>query len=166
MPLSVSGTKSAGVACCSIVPAESGGSASSRATLTTPMTSSSEPRHTGYQECAPSLPISRNASPIERPASSHRMSDRGTIIEVSGRSSRWNTFCTIWCSCCSITPASTPSSRLWAISSSVIPRVRPVSICSSFSTPSVETVRNFTSGPAAIASQFIGRASQRETVSG
>ena len=56
------------------------------------------------------------------------MSERGIIIDVSGRSSRWNTLRTIWRSCCSITPASTPSSRLCAISSSVMPRASVVSI--------------------------------------
>ena len=44
---------------------------------------------------------------------------RGIIIEPIWRSSRRKTLRTIWCSCSSITPASRPSSRLAAISSSV-----------------------------------------------
>ena len=52
MPLSVSGTNSAGSRLRFDRALVLGPRASSCATLTTPTTSSSEPRHTGYQECA------------------------------------------------------------------------------------------------------------------
>jgi hypothetical protein len=65
-----------------------GPSSSSRATLTTPTTSSSEPRHTGYQECAPAAPGLLQALGDGQAGVQPLMSERGSIIDVSGRSSR------------------------------------------------------------------------------
>ena len=140
-------------------------SASSLATLTTPITSSRLPRHTGYHEwpVAPALAI---ASATLSDASSHSMFERGSINEVSKRSSSKNTFCTIWCSCASITPASTPSSRLAAISSSVTARSPLLSTRSSLRTAWVLNDSRRTKGLAPLATHIMGRDTRRATVSG
>ena len=99
-------------------------------------------------------------------ASSQTISARGIIIEPICRSSRRNTLRTIWCSWASITPASTPSSRLAAISSSVTLRDGPPRMPSTRSTASVLAPSSQTKGRVAVDSQFIGRATSRAMVSG
>ncbi|MDT4857583.1 hypothetical protein FQZ97_920130 [compost metagenome] len=119
MPVRVSGTNTAGCTwriSTSLWP--SACSASMRGRWITPTTSSSPPRHTGYQEW-PVIQAFCTASSMVSWALSHWISECGTMIEVSWRSSSWNTLRTIWCSCSSIMPASTPSPRLALISSSV-----------------------------------------------
>ena len=103
---------------------------------------------------------------MESPTSSQTISARGIIIEPIWRSSRRNTLRTIWCSCASMTPASRPSSRLAAISSSVTLRPTPPRMPSSCSVASVTPDSNITSGRVIIASTAIGRATRRATVSG
>ena len=140
-------------------------STSSLAMLTTPTTSSRLPRHTGYQEwpVAPALTI---ACATVSAASIHSMSERGNMSEVSRRSSSKKTFCTIWCSCSSISPASTPSSRLAVISSSVTVRSPAVSTRSSLSTACVLKDSSRTNGLAPVATHIMGRDTRRATVSG
>ena len=98
--------------------------------------------------------------------SSQAISVRGIIIEPICRSSRRKTLRTIWCSCASITPASTPSSRLAAISSSVTLRTARPCRPSSLRMPSVLAPSSLTKGRVAADSQFIGAATRRATVSG
>ena len=173
MPVRVSGTNTAGTVCASMrsglaigsdaaVPERS---ASSVATLTTPTTSSRLPRATGYHEC-PVLPALAMACATVSEASSHSMSERGSIRDVSRRSSSKNTFCTIWCSCSSIRPASTPSSRLAAISSSVTDRPAALSMRSSVSTACVLMDSSRTKGLATSATPFMGREISRAVASG
>ncbi len=99
-------------------------------------------------------------------ASSHSISECGTMMEVSCRSSSKNTLRTIWCSCSSIRPASTPSSRLALISSSVTCCTALASTRSSFSTPWVVCDSSQTKGRAALATKAMGRDTQRATASG
>ena len=94
------------------------------------------------------------------------MSARGIIIEPIWRSSRRKTLRTIWCSCASMTPASTPSSRLAAISSSVTLRDGPPRMPSSRRTASVLAPSSQTKGRVAVDRKFIGRATSRAIVSG
>ena len=94
------------------------------------------------------------------------MSPRGIIIEVICRSSSRNTLRTIWCSCASITPASRPSSRLAAISSSVTLRFGPSLMPSRLSTVWVDQDRSRTKGRAMKDSHSIGGATRRATDSG
>ncbi|MCY1361935.1 hypothetical protein D9M69_486300 [compost metagenome] len=123
MPVSVSGTNTAGVASWPSTPLWPEPRRSRCATLITPTTSSSELRHTGYHECtrlsAAASATFCSACATVLDASSHSMSARGIMSDDRRRSSRWNTLRTIWCSCSSIMPASTPSPRLALISSSV-----------------------------------------------
>ena len=170
MPLNVSGINMAGLAKLSSVCALS--ERSMRAVLTRPMTSSSPPRHTANQLCDVLILLSVVPPAFSKPcatvrsASSHTISLRGTMIEVSGRSSRWNRFCTICRSCASITPASRPSSRLADISASVMARALLVLMRSSLSTPWVHMVSSLTNGLATLASHVMGRAITRATASG
>ncbi len=98
--------------------------------------------------------------------SSQTISARGIIIEPMARSSRRNTLRTIWCSCASMTPASRPSSRLAAISSSVTRRDGPPRMPNSLSVASVAHDSTLTNGRAASESHSIGVATVRATVSG
>ena len=169
MALKVSGTNTAAWANAAIGSWLCAPKSNKCATLITPTTSSKEARHTGYQECAPlpaPRPAKRRQSSTLAEASSHCTSLRGVISEVSGRSSKRNTFCTIWCSCSSISPASTPSSRLAEISSSVTARAVLVSIRKSLSVAAVVPESNLTKGLAACASHNMGRATQQAMVSG
>ena len=101
------------------------------------------------------------------PASSQTISARGIIIEPICRSSRRNTLRTIWCSCASITPASTPSSRLAAISSSVTLRDGAAADAQQAQHGlGAGADSSQTNGRVAVDSQFIGRATSRATVSG
>ena len=99
-------------------------------------------------------------------ASSQTISARGIIIEPTWRSSRRNTLRTIWCSWASMTPASRPSSRLAAISSSVTLRSGPPRTPNSRSVASVHHESSLTNGRAISDSHSIGRATRRATVSG
>ena len=99
-------------------------------------------------------------------ASSQAMSSRGTMMEVSCRSSSRNTLRTIWCSCSSMMPASTPSSRLALISSSVTCCWALVLMRSSLSTHCVVCVSSHTKGLAALATKVMGRDTPRATASG
>ncbi len=98
--------------------------------------------------------------------SSQTISARGIIIEPIGRSSRRNTLRTIWCSCASMTPASSPSSRLAAISSSVTLRDGPPRMPNSPRVASVDHDSTLTKGRAASEIHSIGVATLRATVSG
>ncbi len=100
------------------------------------------------------------------PASIQAMSARGTIIEPICRSSRRNTLRTIWCSCASMTPASTPSSSCAAISSSVTERPAVSRMPIRRSTAPVHAPSSATKGRVASDSPFIGGATSRATVSG
>ena len=73
---------------------------------------------------------------------------------------------TIWCSCFSITPASRPSSRLAAISSSVTLRSGAPRTPSSLRTASVHPESNLTNGRVMTESHSIGRDTSRAIVSG
>ena len=88
------------------------------------------------------------------------------MMDVKGRSSKLKTFCTIWCSCASITPASTPSTKLALISSSVTVRKPRVSICSHFNITLVLPDKKNTTGFAIVASANIKGAVKRATDSG
>ena len=106
------------------------------------------------------------ATSMRSSASSHSISECGTMMEVSCRSSSRNTLRTIWCSCSSMMPASTPSSRLALISSSVTCCTALVSMRSSLSTHCVVCVSSHTKGLAAWATKAIGGDTQRATASG
>ena len=144
-------------------------SSKSLETLIRPSTSSKDPRHTGYHEWASRswawATWSRHCCKV-RLTSNQAMSLRGTIKEVSGRSSSRNTFCTIWCSCCSITPASTPSSRLARISSAVMLRSTLLGKPIKRNTHWVVVDSSNTKGRATKAVHCMGRDTQRATSSG
>ena len=99
-------------------------------------------------------------------ASSQTISMRGIIIEPTCLSSSRNTLRTIWCSCSSITPASTLSSRLAASSSSVTVRLGPPRTPISRKVASVHHDSSLTKGRAISESHSIGCAASRATVSG
>ena len=167
MPLMVSGTKIAGSATSSSVCAACCGS-SNWLMPTMPTTSSSESLHTGYQECARISPADSLCSACATVvcASSHTTSLRGTMMEESARSSSLKTLRTMRCSCSSISPASTPSTRLAAISSWVTLRVDCVSNGSRRSTACVVLDSSSTKGRAARDSQVMGRAMKAAICSG
>ena len=88
------------------------------------------------------------------------------MIDARERSSRLNTFCTMRCSPASIKPASTPSTKLALISSSVTVWLRCTSTCNKRNTAVVLAESSCTKGLASVAKASINGAVTRATVSG
>ena len=132
---------------------------------TMPINSSAWPLQTGKRECGDAITRCMFSAMLSS-TSKNTISERGTISEEILRSSKRNTFLTIVCSLCSITPELEPScSNAWISSWVTFDSLfwaKPKTRIKKW----VEVANNHTNGRVRVASKYIGLATIQAIASG